>query len=151
MEPDEVRRARKALGLTQAQLAAVMGYGGRVRVAEIEGGRRALGPAAERLLRAYLAGYRPPDWPAAGVRNADIGKPPEQRAGVVALPAPEANVQAVVAAMRRGARQPRDIARITGLGLMSIAEAVAEIDRRRAEAAAKPPAAIPAKARRRGR
>jgi hypothetical protein len=69
----------------------------------------------------------------------------------VSLPAPEANVRAVIAAMRNGARQPGDIARVTGLGLLSIREAMAEIDRRQAEAAARPQPAPPAGGRRRGR
>ena len=61
--PEEVRAARFALGLTQAQLAALLGYGDVARVSELERGERRPGPAVERLLRAYLDGYRPADWP----------------------------------------------------------------------------------------
>lgn len=60
----DVATAREKLGLTQFQLAAVMGYGSAVRISEIERGKRSLGAAAERLLTAYLDGYRPSDWPA---------------------------------------------------------------------------------------
>lgn len=63
MSPEEIRAARAALGLTQAELAAVMGYGNKARIAELERGARAASPAAARLIAAYVAGYRPPDWP----------------------------------------------------------------------------------------
>ncbi|GJM01949.1 MAG: hypothetical protein DHS20C08_04500 [Rhodomicrobium sp.] len=55
--------ARNALGLTQKQLAAALGYSAQSRIAEIENGSRNAGPAVLKLLRAYLAGYRPDDWP----------------------------------------------------------------------------------------
>lgn len=64
MTPADFAAGRHALGLTQAQLAAVMGYGNKARISEIERGER-LPPLAERLLRAYLDGYRPDDWPVA--------------------------------------------------------------------------------------
>ena len=63
MTAGEIRAARGVLGLTQAELAAVMGYGDKSRIAELERGARAAGPAAVRLLQAYLEGYRPADWP----------------------------------------------------------------------------------------
>lgn len=66
MTPAEFRAARLSLGLTQAQLAAVMGYAAYNRVsprANIEGGRRRPSQAAIRLLRALLDGWRPSDWP----------------------------------------------------------------------------------------
>lgn len=63
MTPTELRTARKSLSLTQGQLAAVLGYGSQSRVAELEAGTFAPGPAVVRLIAAYIAGYRPPDWP----------------------------------------------------------------------------------------
>lgn len=63
MAPTEIREARHQLGLTQAQLAPLLGYANQVRIAEIENGTRQPGAAVQLLLRAYLAGYRPPDWP----------------------------------------------------------------------------------------
>lgn len=63
LTPDAFKEARKQLGLNQAELAQVMGYGSNMRVSEIERGVRQPGAAAERLLQAYLAGYRPTDWP----------------------------------------------------------------------------------------
>lgn len=65
MTPAEFRAARLSLGLTQAQLAAVMGYAAYNRVSprDIEGGRRRPSQAAIRLLRALLDGWRPSDWP----------------------------------------------------------------------------------------
>lgn len=62
MTSDEIRAARKTLGLNQGQLAALMG----VRQATVSDWERGVysadGPAA-RLLTAYLDGYRPADWP----------------------------------------------------------------------------------------
>jgi DNA-binding transcriptional regulator YiaG len=62
MTPDDIREARQSLGLIAKQLAAVMG----VRVATIyewESGRLNISAMGARLLRAYLDGYRPDDWP----------------------------------------------------------------------------------------
>lgn len=59
----DVKSVREQLGLTQQQLAAVMGYGDKARVSELERNARQPSPAAERLLEAYLSGYRPSDWP----------------------------------------------------------------------------------------
>jgi len=63
MTPAEFRDARRSLGLTQRQAAEVLGYGAQTRIAEIEAGRRNPGESVILLLRAYLAGYRPSDWP----------------------------------------------------------------------------------------
>ena len=63
MTPAEISAARATLGLTQAQLSAVMGLRGPATISEWERGREAMGGLSARLLRAYLAGYRPPDWP----------------------------------------------------------------------------------------
>lgn len=67
MTPDEIKAARKSLGLSVAELAALMdidAHGVR-RVEMRENAATARKPPARfvRLLRAYLAGYRPPDWP----------------------------------------------------------------------------------------
>ena len=71
MTPAEVRAARDAIGLTQKQLATVMGLRGPATVAEWEreaqkAGSRKIGPTAARLLAAYVTGYRPEDWPKEG-------------------------------------------------------------------------------------
>ena len=70
MSPEEIKAARKKLGLTQAQLARVLGYstdgkvpGMAVSVMERATNPRPLPEAQRRLLLAYLDGYRPPDWP----------------------------------------------------------------------------------------
>jgi transcriptional regulator with XRE-family HTH domain len=63
ISPEEIRVARLRLGLTQAQLAPLLGYSDVARVSELERGVRQPGDAVLRLLRAYLDGYRPPDWP----------------------------------------------------------------------------------------
>lgn len=63
MTPDEIREARLRLGLTQFQLAAVMGLRGPQTVSEWERGARTPSETAARLLRAYLDGYKPADWP----------------------------------------------------------------------------------------
>ena len=62
MPPAEFRNLRRKLGLTQDQLAIVMGYGNQSRISEVEGGETV--PArSERLMLAYASGYRPDDWP----------------------------------------------------------------------------------------
>lgn len=63
MTPEEIKAARKALGLTQAQLAQVMGYAYKSYVGGLEIGSSKISAQGERLLQAYLAGYRPEDWP----------------------------------------------------------------------------------------
>ena len=63
MTGDEIRAARKHLGLTQKQLAEVMGYGGQAYMASVEAGTRSMSDQGQKLLQAYLSGYRPTDWP----------------------------------------------------------------------------------------
>ena len=63
MTPEQFKQARQSLGLTQAQAAPMLGYGSANRISEIENGQRNAGAAVVQLLRAYLAGYRPDDWP----------------------------------------------------------------------------------------
>lgn len=59
----EFKAGREALGLTQAQLAKLVGYGSQSRIAECE--KRDDVPACQaRIMQAYIDGYRPPDWPA---------------------------------------------------------------------------------------
>jgi transcriptional regulator with XRE-family HTH domain len=65
MTPTELREARRKLGLNLAQMALVLGYetkGGESQAHHLETGRRKVMPAQRRLVEAYLAGYRPPDW-----------------------------------------------------------------------------------------
>jgi predicted transcriptional regulator len=63
MTPEEFRTYRLALGLTQKQLAPLLGYKHTPRIAELESGVREPTACAVLLLRAYMSGYRPPDWP----------------------------------------------------------------------------------------
>ncbi len=63
MTAAEIREARLTLGLTPAGIAPLLGYGAASRIYEIESGARNPSAAALRLLRAYLDGYRPDDWP----------------------------------------------------------------------------------------
>lgn len=65
MTNHELRAIRKRLGLTQAELAAILGYSGALTVSTME---RATNPRPvpdllARLMQAYDAGYRPDDWP----------------------------------------------------------------------------------------
>lgn len=62
MTPARFRAIRETLELTQAELAEIMGYAGQPSISEIECGARVPGQAA-RLIKAYLARYRPMDWP----------------------------------------------------------------------------------------
>jgi DNA-binding XRE family transcriptional regulator len=62
-KPEHFKMVREALGLTQAEMAKMLGYGSRVRVAELEAGTRKPSASVVRLLQAYLNGYQPPDWP----------------------------------------------------------------------------------------
>jgi transcriptional regulator with XRE-family HTH domain len=68
MTPTEFRHARRELGLSVRQFAEMLGVEPEaVRRMEIqfgEGGHRPIRGSIERLIRAYLDGYRPPDWPA---------------------------------------------------------------------------------------
>ena len=62
MTSSEIAAARTALGLTQEDMAKMLDIGTH-SLSRIEcGGHRPKG-AIVRLLVAYLAGYRPPDWP----------------------------------------------------------------------------------------
>ena len=63
MTPAAIREARQSLGLSQAELALWLGYPLAARVSELERGTRKPGKAVVLLLQAYLAGYRPADWP----------------------------------------------------------------------------------------
>jgi DNA-binding transcriptional regulator YiaG len=63
MTPTDIKHARKSLGLTQAQIAPLLGYAATPRVSELERGERMPGACAVLLLQAYLDGYRPKDWP----------------------------------------------------------------------------------------
>ena len=63
MTPTELKQARKTLGLTPQQMADMLGYGAKTRISEIENGKANPSAAVIRLLQAYVAGYRPTDWP----------------------------------------------------------------------------------------
>lgn len=65
MTGDELRAARHHLGLTQDQMAHVLGYVGahrRGQIDDMETGYRPIRDAQRRLVQAYLDGYRPADW-----------------------------------------------------------------------------------------
>ena len=78
MTPAEIRAARETLGLTQAQLARVMGMRGQVSISEWESGTRSPTAAASRLLLAYMDGYRPKDWPTAPAADTQADFPAAQ-------------------------------------------------------------------------
>jgi len=66
MTPPEIKAARKSLGLTQAQMGAMLGYKGKNKkqdMRDLETGRRPLREPQRLLMWAYLDGYRPADWP----------------------------------------------------------------------------------------
>lgn len=67
MTPAEIKQARQSLGLSVAQLAALLETDPqtirRMEQSETANTFRRPAPRMVRLLRAYLSGYRPPDWP----------------------------------------------------------------------------------------
>lgn len=67
MSPDDLKQARRTLGLSVADLAAMLGVApSHLRRMEMQPGKEAHRPVREttqRLVQAYLDGYRPPDWP----------------------------------------------------------------------------------------
>ena len=65
MTPAQLQQARSNLGLTQQQLAKMLGYGLYSRISELEGGRTQITDQCARLMQAYVDGYRPGDWPIA--------------------------------------------------------------------------------------
>lgn len=72
MNAEQIKHARSNLGLTQSQMAKLLGYGAVARISEIENGSRDPGISVVRLLQAYMEGYRPDDWPDQGI-HADPG------------------------------------------------------------------------------
>jgi hypothetical protein len=69
MSPQEFREAQHQLGLSDLQLALVLGLEDpqHIRRLKADAGKshhRPVKGAHVRLIRAYLAGYRPADWPA---------------------------------------------------------------------------------------
>lgn len=61
-----MKKARRKLGLTLEQMATMLGYSGSQRRQmqyDLETGRREIREPQERLVAAYLSGYRPKDWP----------------------------------------------------------------------------------------
>ena len=62
MMPAEIVAARKALGLTQAQMARMINCD-RSTLNRAENAKLTLHPAQKRLIALYLNGARPPDWP----------------------------------------------------------------------------------------
>lgn len=67
MTPSELKQAREALKFSHSQMARMLGYDavkGAKKVRRMEKGARAISAAQARLVRAYLDGYRPADWPA---------------------------------------------------------------------------------------
>ena len=67
MTPDQMRKARKDLGLTQAQMADMLDTDPqsvrRMEMQETASTHRKPAPRMKRLIEAYTAGYRPKDWP----------------------------------------------------------------------------------------
>lgn len=65
MTNEEFRGIRNRLGLTQIQLAAVLGYANALQISSYERSTnpRQVPQLLDRLMRAYDEGYRPGDWP----------------------------------------------------------------------------------------
>lgn len=66
MKPNQLKSARETLGLSQSQLARLVGYSGAnvgQRISAMETGVRPVAGHVARLVAAYLDGHRPADWP----------------------------------------------------------------------------------------
>jgi len=63
MTPEEIRAALDTLGLSQTDAAMMLGYGSQTRISEILAGKIQPNRSVILLLKAYIAGYRPEDWP----------------------------------------------------------------------------------------
>lgn len=64
LTPSEFKAARRALGLSPAQLGKILNSAERtVRHWEAENGTRPPNPIACQVMRWMLNGYRPPEWP----------------------------------------------------------------------------------------
>jgi transcriptional regulator with XRE-family HTH domain len=65
----ELREARRILGLTVREFADMLGvrpqHVRRMETPPGQGAHRRVTATTERLVRAYLSGYRPRDWPRA--------------------------------------------------------------------------------------
>lgn len=73
MTGSDFAKCRSALGLSQEQMAAMLGYQGasiRQMGYDLEHDRRAIRDPQRRLILAYLSGYRPDDWPVDQRQNA---------------------------------------------------------------------------------
>jgi transcriptional regulator with XRE-family HTH domain len=67
MTPDQIRKARISLKLTQQQMADMLDTD-RQSITRMEmqpdaATHRGMPARAERLIKAYISGYRPEDWP----------------------------------------------------------------------------------------
>lgn len=67
MTPDEFNEARRQLGLTVTEMADMLGVSHqhvrRFSIAPDKDSHRPVNSTTERLINAYLDGYRPADWP----------------------------------------------------------------------------------------
>ena len=66
MTPTQLKEARHKLGLSLSQMARMLGYSGTHAMQQIrhmENGDRSIREPQKRLVKAYLEGYRPKDWP----------------------------------------------------------------------------------------
>jgi transcriptional regulator with XRE-family HTH domain len=67
MTPKQFKEARRKLGLSVSQMAKALGVSDmqirRMQIAPDKGSHREVQPTTEKLIRAYLDGYRPKDWP----------------------------------------------------------------------------------------
>lgn len=85
MTNEEFRDAQKRLGLTDSELALVLGISNdqhirRLKSAPDKGHHKPVQPWHVRLIRAYLDGYRPKDWPATGLRRVRKAPPIDESA-----------------------------------------------------------------------
>lgn len=75
MTPQQLRAAQKALGLSDEDFARMLGFANKAQMRRLKvedatkPSHRPVRAWHKRLIDAYLAGYRPADWPAPSPRT----------------------------------------------------------------------------------
>ncbi|KAB0675605.1 hypothetical protein [Aureimonas leprariae] len=99
----EFKRAQEAVGLTDAQLAQMLGFEDpqhlrRLKTSPDKAHHKRVMPYTARLMRAYVDGYRPSDWPSSESKDRRRGAANTVNVGVLAR---LDSLEAEIAALRK--------------------------------------------------